>query len=169
MVPKRDIYAAEFLFDRGSPSYVANSASYRPRMMAGRRDERVGRRSDDIVLSVILPNFNHAPFIAQALTALLAQDRPAEEIIVIDDGSSDDSLAIVRRFACQSSAIRLIASPTNRGVVATLRLGAEEARGRYVYFGASDDWVVPGFFSSAISVLAANPQAGLFCGEALLV
>ena len=50
-------------------------------------------------LSVVLPNYNHAKFIGRALAALLGQERAADEIIVIDDGSTDDSIAVIERIA----------------------------------------------------------------------
>ena len=50
-------------------------------------------------LSVVLPNYNHAKLIGRALAALLAQEHAADEIIVVDDGSTDDSVAVIERIA----------------------------------------------------------------------
>ena len=120
-------------------------------------------------LSVVLPNYNHAKFIGRALTALLGQNRPADEIIIIDDGSTDDSLAVIAPFAAKAPAIRVLRNPTNIGVIPTLQRGLEAARGQYVYFAASDDWVLPDFFDLALRRLETNPGLGLFCGEAVLI
>jgi glycosyltransferase involved in cell wall biosynthesis len=120
-------------------------------------------------LSVVLPNYNHAKFVGRALAALLSQERAADEIIVIDDGSTDDSVAVIERLAAAAPAIRLLRNPSNVGVIATLQRGLEAARGKYVYFAASDDWVFPGFFALALRRLEADPDIGLFCGEAMLV
>jgi hypothetical protein len=120
-------------------------------------------------LSVVLPNYNHAPLIGRALAALLGQNRSADEIIVIDDGSTDDSVAVIERIASTAPAIRLLRNPSNIGVIPTLQRGLQEARGTYVYFAASDDWVVPGFFDLALRRLEACPDLGLFCGEAMLL
>jgi glycosyltransferase involved in cell wall biosynthesis len=120
-------------------------------------------------LSVVLPNYNHATLVGRALAALLQQDRPANEIIVIDDGSTDDSIAVIERIAATAPAIRLLRNPGNVGVIPTLQRGLQEARGTYVYFAASDDWVLPGFFARALRRLEAAPDLGLFCGEAVLV
>jgi glycosyltransferase involved in cell wall biosynthesis len=122
-----------------------------------------------LTLSVVLPNYNHARFIGRALAALQGQERPADEIIVIDDGSTDDSIAVIERIAVAAPAIRLLRNPDNIGVIPTLQRGLEAARGKYVYFAASDDWVFPGFFALALRRLEADPDAGLFCGEAMLV
>jgi glycosyltransferase involved in cell wall biosynthesis len=120
-------------------------------------------------LSVVLPNYNHAKFIGRALAALLGQERAADEIIVIDDGSTDDSIAVIERIAATAPAIRLLRNPKNAGVIPTLQRGLESARGKYVYFAASDDWVFPGFFALALRRLEANSDMGLFCGEAMLI
>ncbi len=63
------------------------------------------------MLSVILPNFNHGALIARALSALLSQEPPPMEIIVIDDGSTDDSLTIIRQLAAESPMVRLWSIP----------------------------------------------------------
>ena len=103
------------------------------------------------------------------MTALLAQELPPDEIIVVDDGSADDSLKVLADLAARHALLRVIANPTNTGAVATLACGLAAARGRYVYFAAADDWVAPGFFATAVRMLEAHPETGLFCGEARLV
>jgi glycosyltransferase involved in cell wall biosynthesis len=122
-----------------------------------------------VTLSVILPNYNHATIVGRALTALLAQECPADEIIVIDDGSTDDSIRVIDEIAARAPAIRVLYNENNVGVIATLQRGLEAARGKYVYFAASDDWVFPGFFALALRRLEPEPDVGLFCGEAMLV
>lgn len=120
-------------------------------------------------LSVVLPNYNHAKYIGRALGTLLAQERAADEIIVIDDGSKDDSLAVIEKFATGAPSIKVLINSKNRGVVPTLERGLQAARGKYIYFAASDDWVLPGFFDTALRRLEVNSDLGLFCGDALLV
>jgi glycosyltransferase involved in cell wall biosynthesis len=103
------------------------------------------------------------------LKALLCQKRAADEIIVIDDGSTDDSVHIIDEIAAGAPAIRVLRNENNIGVIATLQRGLEVARGNYVYFAASDDWILPDFFALALQRLEADPGVGLFCGEAMLV
>ena len=122
-----------------------------------------------VTLSVVLPNYNHAKFVGRALSALIGQDRPADEIIVIDDGSTDGSLSVIEQFAARVPSIKVLVNRENKGVIPTLKRGLEAARGEYVYFAAADDWVLPGFFSLALRRLAENPGLALFCGEAVLV
>lgn len=119
-------------------------------------------------LSVVLPNYNHGDVIARALEALLGQERSPDEIVVVDDASTDDSREVIARFAAKSASIRVLLNESNQGVIAALIRGLEAAGGDYVYFAASDDWVMPGFFKLALEKLQQNPTLGLFCGEAVL-
>ena len=120
-------------------------------------------------ISVILANFNHSKFVGLALHALTSQIPAPAEIIVVDDASTDDSLAIIRRIAAENSSIRLIENSENVGVIRAQKIALEVATGRHIYFAASDDWVIPGFFALAMQMLANHPQAGFFCGDVILV
>jgi glycosyltransferase involved in cell wall biosynthesis len=118
-------------------------------------------------LSVVLPNYNHGKLIGRALRALTTQ-APAE-IIVIDDASTDDSVRVIQEFAADSPAIKLLRNAHNIGVIPTLERGLRASRGTYIYFAAADDFVLPGFFETALQRLEANPDLGLFCGQAVLL
>src|ERR1700685_2382100 len=113
-------------------------------------------------LSVVLPNYNHATLIGRALQALMAQERAPDEIIVIDDASTDDSIAVIERFPAGVPSINVLRNPGNLGVIATLERGLRAARGTPVYFAAADDFVLPGFFETALRRLDANRDLGLF-------
>jgi glycosyltransferase involved in cell wall biosynthesis len=129
----------------------------------------VARPPSQPTLSVILPNYNHGRLIARAVTALLAQERMPDEIIVVDDGSTDDSLRVIEALAAGSSIIRVLASPTNEGAPAALSRGLAASRGKYVYLAAADDWVLPGFFITALAILESHPAAAFVCGESYLM
>ncbi len=123
---------------------------------------------DEKVLSVILPNYNHGRYLEDAVVAIAGQDRPPDEIIVIDDASTDDSLAILRGLQAHYTCLQILVNETNQGAILTLERGLHRARGRYVYFAAADDRVLPGFFSMALGMLEAAPDVGLFCAETIL-
>jgi len=120
-------------------------------------------------LSVILPNYNHGMLLPRATRALLAQEALPTETIIVDDGSSDDSRAVIEGLAAGNPTIRVLWNETNRGAIPTLNRGIAAATGRYIYLAAADDWILPGFFKLALAALEANPGCGLFCGESLLV
>ncbi len=109
-----------------------------------------------------MPNFNHARFLPEALNSVLSQLRPDDELIVIDDASSDDSIQIINGIIGGLPHARLIRHEVNRGALATLNEGLAQAKNRYVCFPAADDIVVGGTFETALSLLARYPEAG-FC------
>ena len=113
-------------------------------------------------LSVIMPNYNHANFISRALTAILEQSHRPTEVLVIDDGSTDNSVEVIESFVRQDPIVKLMRNERNLGILATVARGVEaDMRGDYVYFPAADDFILPGFFEKSLRMLAANPDAGL--------
>ncbi|WP_379545343.1 glycosyltransferase family 2 protein [Qipengyuania sp. DSG2-2] len=88
--------------------------------------------------SIVIPVFNAADTICQTVRSVLAQSFQHWELILVDDGSTDRSLHVMRELAGQDSRIRLI-SQTNAGVSAARNLGAEMARGELLAFLDSDD------------------------------
>lgn len=114
-------------------------------------------------LSVLLPNYNHAKFVGQALYAILAQSVQPLEIIVIDDASTDNSLEVIEEIARRHPHIRVLRNETNQGVNYTLNRALSEARGTYIYGAAADDQVLPGFFERSLWLLAQHPQAAVCC------
>ena len=125
--------------------------------------------AESVALSVVVPNFNHAQLLPRAIEHLLTQDRPPDEIILIDDASTDGSLDVAKELARKEPKIRLIARERNQGVVACMNQGLSLARGRYVCFAAADDWTEPHFFDLAVGILDRHPQAGMFCAEVRIV
>ena len=120
-------------------------------------------------LSVILPNYNHGDLIARALLALLNQTPAAHEIIVVDDGSTDNSVEVIEALQRLHPSIRLIRNPVNRGIVASVKTALDVATGEYLLFAGSDDFVLPGLFGRAFAALQAYPQAAFFCASVALL
>lgn len=116
-------------------------------------------------LSVIMPNYNHGSYISDALTAIFDQSFQPSEIIVVDDGSSDDSASIVESLISLHTNLRLIKLGINKGVVAAVNRGLEEVSGDYVYMPASNDRVESGFFARAMGLLMRYPEAALCCTD----
>ena len=120
-------------------------------------------------ISVILANFNHGALILRALRALIEQTPAAKEIIVVDDGSTDDSVKIIEGFQHRYDSIRLIRHTTNRGIIASMTTALEVATGEYLLCASADDFVLPGLFSHALAGLSENPRAAFFCADVALV
>lgn len=109
-----------------------------------------------------MPNFNHARFIAEALHSVISQLHPDDELIVIDDASTDDSIAVMTKVIAGLPNARLIRHDVNHGALATLNEGLAQAKSAYICFPGADDIVVAGTFDAALTLLARHPDAG-FC------
>jgi hypothetical protein len=92
---------------------------------------------------------------------------PPLELIIVDDGSTDASVAVIRDLAARYSFVRLIQQPRNLGVVAAMNRGFAEATGRYTVLRSADDLDLPGFYATAIPLLDRHPDANLFCGDVI--
>ena len=93
-------------------------------------------------ISVILPIFNAAPYLDQALDSVQAQTLENIEIICINDGSTDNSLEIMRAHAALDSRIRIF-DRENHGYGAEMNFGIDAARGTYIAILEPDDWILP--------------------------
>ena len=90
--------------------------------------------------TVIMPCFNGEKYISQAIKSVLTQTFTDFEFIIINDGSTDNSLKVIESFANQDDRIRIISHKPNRGASATRNKGLDQARGRFVAFIDCDDW-----------------------------
>ncbi|MDR1027734.1 MAG: glycosyltransferase [Rickettsiales bacterium] len=97
-------------------------------------------------VSVIVPVYNVAPYLARCLDSLVGQTLGDIEIICVDDKSTDNSLAILREYAARDARIKIIALPENGGVANARNAGLAAASGEYIGFVDSDDFVDAAFY-----------------------
>src|SRR5439155_1291291 len=97
-------------------------------------------RPADPTVSVVLPNYNHAKLIGRAVAALQAQKRPPDEILIVEDASTDQSLRVIEELAAGSNIVRVLVNKENQGTIAALSRGLDASGGKYIYFAAADDW-----------------------------
>lgn len=103
-------------------------------------------------LSVVVPAYNAGPYLKQAVDSLLAQRLPGLEVVVVDDGSTDESLA-----ALSGLPVRLIRQ-ANRGEAAARNAGVRAAAAPFVTFLDADDLLSPGALASRLEFLASHPD-----------
>lgn len=96
-----------------------------------------------MLISVITPVYKVEKYLPQCIESILTQTVSDFELLLVDDGSPDGSGAICDRYAARDARIRVFHTP-NRGVCAARNLALDHARGKYVYFIDSDDWIEPG-------------------------
>jgi glycosyltransferase involved in cell wall biosynthesis len=110
------------------------------------------------LLSVTVTNYNYARFLPRAIDSILAQTFEDFELVIIDNASTDGSLALIHTYASRNPKIRVIAHERNQGALASLRESCAVARGRYRVHVDADDWVIsPTAFERQVSLLEANP------------
>ncbi len=107
--------------------------------------------------SVIIPTHNGARHLGEAIDSALAQTHPAVEVIVVDDGSADDTPAVAARYGDRIRFLR----QENRGVSAARNAGLGAARGVYVSFLDHDDRLLPEKLARQAAVLDAHPEVGV--------
>jgi len=110
-----------------------------------------GWLADAARLSVIVPVHNAAQYLQACLESLAAQTRPIDEILFIDDGSTDDSAAIIERHARAHPAVRLLRG-AKRGAAAARNTGLEHASGDWIAFADADDWVEPQMYERLLAL-----------------
>jgi hypothetical protein len=114
-------------------------------------------------VSVVMPVFNVAPFVAQSLGSILGQTFGDIEVIVVDDGSADGTVAEVRKMADRR--VHLVEFPSNRGVVAALNEGLDRAQGTFLARMDGDDISHPKRLARQLAFLDRHPPIGI-CGTA---
>jgi glycosyltransferase involved in cell wall biosynthesis len=109
--------------------------------------------------SIIVPAYNAEKFITETLQSILAQTCPDFECLVVDDGSTDNTVAMVRTFA--DPRIRVITQDNFGGPARPRNVGLDQAKGDYVFIFDADDIMSPNKVELAIKALDENPQADM--------
>jgi glycosyltransferase involved in cell wall biosynthesis len=112
-------------------------------------------------ISILLANHNDAVFLLTSLEAMLSQTVAADEIIIVDDASTDDSVAVIRDFLAREPRARMIRNERNSGPIVAINAALQAARSDYIVWAAADDVLLPGFIEGAKRALAAHPGTGV--------
>jgi len=113
------------------------------------------------MISVIIPCFNAEEFLKETLDSILSQQEEIEDIIVVDDGSTDQSASIVKSY--NDSRIIYLHQP-NKGVSVARNRGLTQAKGEFVVFFDADDKMTPDFLKERKKILIDNPDVDFCCG-----
>lgn len=111
--------------------------------------------SGDLV-SVIMPVYDAEAWLGRAVDSVLTQSHRNLELVAVDDGSRDDSLAILQSFAQRDSRVRVQRQPVNGGVATARNAGLAAARGDYIAFLDADDWWHPAKLERQLASLRAS-------------
>ena len=122
--------------------------------------------SESPLISVILPAFNSAPYLAQALESILSQTQRDFELLIIYDESSDGTLSIIESFVDKDTRVRMIAGQKAR-LVGALNQGLVAAKGQYIARMDADDVSLPTRFEKQLHAMQANALD--FCGSDIVM
>lgn len=118
-------------------------------------------QSDFPLVTIITPSYNRGDLLAETIESVLGQDYPNIEYIIIDDGSTDDTEAVLRRYEDRAKVIR----KENTGENRTVNLGFTFASGKYVCVVNSDDPILKGCISRLVPEMELNPRATIAYGD----
>jgi glycosyltransferase involved in cell wall biosynthesis len=114
-------------------------------------------------VSVIMATFDRAQLLDSAIKSVIGQSFSDWELIVVDDGSSDDTFAVVDPFVCEHGNIRYMKHRNRRAALAR-NAGIQASFGRYLTFLDSDDRYLPEHLESRYRMLESQPGVQLLCG-----
>jgi hypothetical protein len=116
-------------------------------------------------VTAVIPCFNYGHYLEQAVRSVLDQRDVMARVIIVDDASTDDSLAVARGLADADARITVIAHAHNQGHITTYNDGLDAVETDYVTLLSADDLVADGALGRATALLAANPRVGMVYGR----
>ncbi|MFA6320560.1 MAG: glycosyltransferase [Candidatus Omnitrophota bacterium] len=113
------------------------------------------------LVSVVIPTYNSSQFIAEAIDSVLCQTYPEIEVVVVDDGSSDDTISVLDAYAKNNQNKIRYFSQKNSGPAAARNKGIGEAKGEFIAFLDSDDMWFPEKIAKQMKKFTEDPELGL--------
>lgn len=116
-------------------------------------------------VDVVIPCYNYGRFLGTCVQSVLAQEGVDVSVLIIDDASSDNSVAIATELARRDARVRLMALPQNVGMIRAMNLGIREVDGDYFVKLDTDDLLTPGSLARSIALLERYPNVGFVYGR----
>ncbi|SFN98881.1 Glycosyl transferase family 2 [Geodermatophilus obscurus] len=116
-------------------------------------------------VTVVVPCFDYAGYLPVAVRSALAQTGVRVDVVVVDDASTDDSLAVARALAADDDRVTVLAHSTNQGPVATFNDGLARVTGDYLVRLDADDALTPGSLARAVALAERFPSVGMVYGR----
>lgn len=108
------------------------------------------------MISIIIPSYNSERHLRQCLESITKQTYSDLEVICVDDSSTDNTQLILKQFASTDPRINIITNPINRGISESRNIGMKAARGEWIMFVDSDDWIAPDNCEQALNIASCH-------------
>ena len=118
-------------------------------------------------ISVIIPNYNHGQFVEKSIRSTFEQTAPPNEIIVVDDGSTDDSVKRLKKIKKEIPILKLFLCEENQGTLRAATIGVKNAKSEILMFRAADDILLPYSIKEGRKAFQKYPESQIAFGEIL--
>jgi glycosyltransferase involved in cell wall biosynthesis len=112
----------------------------------------------DYKISIITASYNYAQYIGKTIESVQSQSFSDWEMIIVDDGSVDNSVNVIREYCSKDKRIKLYQNDVNKGLIETVKLGIEKASGDWIIFLESDDTIEPNYIEEKIKIIEKYPD-----------
>ena len=118
-------------------------------------------------VSIVTASYNYQDYIKETIESVLAQTFDDWEMIVIDDGSKDNSVEVIKSYCEKDSRIKLFQHEggVNKGLIETIKLGIEKSQGEWIVFLESDDTITPDYLEEKLKITTENPDVKLIYND----
>ncbi|MBI4341877.1 MAG: glycosyltransferase [Candidatus Omnitrophica bacterium] len=111
------------------------------------------------MISIVIPTHSRSAHLREAIEGVLAQTYPDWELLLVDDGSTDETASVIARYAARDGRIRAL-HQAHRGISAARNVGMRRARGALIAFLDDDDRWLPGYLDAQVTFLGEHPECG---------
>ena len=128
-------------------------------------------KNEQIKISIIITSYNYEIFISEAIDSIINQTYSNWELIIVDDGSDDNSVEVIKKYCEKDNRIKLFQheNAVNKGLKDTVLLGMEKASFEWVTFLESDDLYKPNYLEEKVNAIENNPEIGLIFNDVEII
>ena len=124
-----------------------------------------------MTISIITTSYNYGQYISETIESVIAQTYQDWEMIIVDDGSSDNSVSIIQSYCQKDQRIKLFSheNHVNKGLIETLLLGLKQAQNDWIVFLESDDSITPDYLEKKVAVIKKHPDVKFIINDVNLI
>ena len=116
-------------------------------------------------VSIVMPTYNRADLLPRSIASILSQDFDDLQLLIVDDGSTDNTASVVKEIQNQDSRVRYLRLPENRGIGYARNAGLQHVTGKYIGLADSDDLWLPGKLKTQVEIMEQHPEIEVLFGD----